>query len=390
MNNIIFFLSCISEESPTPVLSDLSKLVINYNSNDFSYLDGYAANSNVIQVETVVPDTEGGQLDANTGLAYNQKDNEILVHRTRLSNNIRRFDRSLSLISEGIATAGEQAISFDPINEYYLDWQGSLRTYDTSGTLLTNENFSFGTSGSIFYDWVNDRFLSTVDGGRNIYIIEKVAGVWSKTSEIIATSQEGVSIDLINNTIYHNTASGYNEIDFDGTILNSFVNPLASMNSVNEGLEVDPTDGTLWKNSDQYFHGSIVSGNRCWHLDPKKVYDKYLRFPHQLKWSDGIVTGLVIEGQLHREKLTGNGTWESPIIDFGSYTMQQSLSNYSKSGDGTLSFRGSDTVPTTTATTIFPFDYYDPSQSNDGWGATVPSSYSSTPQYRYMQIKITR
>jgi hypothetical protein len=70
--------------------------------------------------------------------------------------------------------------------------------------------------------------------------------------------------------------------------------------------------------------------------------------------------------------------------------MQQDLGNYLLKGIySTIEFRGSNSAPDTTVNNILPLNFYDANNSNDGWGATVPSSWGSNQNFRYLQIKIT-
>jgi hypothetical protein len=110
--------------------------------------------------------------------------------------------------------------------------------------------------------------------------------------------------------------------------------------------------------------------------------------------SDFKLNGNTVDGDFYNQTLTGINFSESPVIDFGSHTGQQTLSNWKfRIGENAIiEFRGSASAPTTSAEAAVDYHslvVYDPNQTNSGWGATVPGAWQATPTTnRYMQVRI--
>lgn len=384
------FTSSLMPLESDPVESVQRGIVINYNNATFVYNSNYVWN--VINKITVASDVDGLDTNANTGLTYLQDTNELMSVDLRGNETIVQKDYS---IVQGSVDFCEQGISYDPINQliYVLTNTTTVSEYDMSKSLINTFTFpaTQGLPGSIFYDWIADRFYCSYDGEDNVYIwdIDRGDNTLSLHDTLVGVgAEEGVSLDYISGNIFFNKAKAIVEVDHSGALIKSTPVNLPE-GSVNEGLVADPTDGTIWVNKDQYFHGGIVDGNELWHCDPNKLYDKYLRIPEQIRWSDGIATDSVVSGNLHEEKIEGEGSWISPIIDFEGNTMQKEMDNYALDGGGRLEFRGSDTIPSTTETNKFPFGVFDPTQTNEGWGTTTPSEWQPLPtNTRYLQIKV--
>lgn len=395
---LLYAFGCTQKEeiiTPPPPVTDTIGVKIHYNDTDWEYDQNYSFN--VIDVITVLPDRwpETNEMQANTGLAYLQNTNELLIVAGK--GNEKKLDRKFNeqMLAYNFTNQG---IGYDPNNNLLLvlgTGSISFKTFGNSVVKTLNFPSPQPSPGMIFYDWVNERACVSYDNISKVYIWDVSGSAAVLYREInISGAQEGAAIDYLTETIWINRNGNKAEIDYDGNVLFSIAVP-GNTGSVNEGLAVDPTDGTLWFNSDEYYHGGIIDGNRLWHIDPKKRYNKYLRVPHQIKWQWGKKTNLDIVGTLHKSTIQvsqgqSQGEWISPVIDFEDYTMQRDLENYAILSGATIQFRGASIEPTTLKTDIFPIHFFDANQSNEGWGTTVPGAWQSTPvTNQYMQIRIT-
>ncbi len=393
----------------------LPKLAIKYNAVAATYLGGYSAGSNVIAVASIVPDTSGGFDDANTGLAWDIENDQIIIKELVGFWSI-FFDRTLTEITRQRAGTGfgTQGVAYDHVTETLIDYQNDgIQEYRKSDGVVTYSQASVVpspyTAGGCFFNPFTGILSFTEDNSNYVLNYKKVGGVWVGHPSAYPGNRtwfktgEGVGYDFITDKVISNGAS-IQERDFPlGLNIKNFVKPTAGTKSVVEGIMGDPKDGTYWFNSDEFYHGAVVGGNRLWHVDPREWYLKYLRFPDMIQyalWKLDSTSAVV--GTYNGETLKSNQFNIAPVIDYGANTGQQSLSNYTvyhgteKEAAATvwadLEFRGSATAPTTTATTFpvyLPLSAYDANQSNDGWGSTVPSAWQSTPTtHRYMQFRL--
>lgn len=367
---------------------------LHYSNTNYTYDAGYPG-KNVIRVGKVVDDTTDGSTPAaNTGLTYDLENNLPIVFGTPGSFvKATKWNRDLT-VNTVTTTQITQGGAYNSVTgDYYELLTTGINVKDTTNNITKTLTFpsTQAAPGMLFFHQHTQRFYCSYDGGSDIKVWtpDFTANTLTIYQTIASASEEGAAVSYIDNTIWNNRANQKVRIDHNGNLL--WVFPFAgNTGAENEGLIVDPTDGTIWFNSDEYFHGTITDGNRLWHVDPMEVYDKYLRIPDQIRYEWGFLSGLSIVGKYGESYLSGSGTWESPIIDFESFNMHQVLANYKIRSGYNVSFRSSGTAPTTTAITIFPRPYYD-NNAGTGWGSTVPSSYSSDPTGlgRYVQIKIT-
>ncbi|MFZ7121797.1 MAG: hypothetical protein ACOWWH_12725 [Eubacteriaceae bacterium] len=364
--------------------SSLSGITINYNSVDWSYLGDAYDGFNVIDLQAVAPDETEGTLNANTGLAYDRNNNYIIVACTPSSQlGTRVYDRNYNLIEE-IPNISTQGIAYDPVNlRYYQLTTGGLVAKDSLNNVLFTLLFSSTqpNPGMVYYSPAIDKFFCSYDGNGSIFIWTpdydaNTLSLYDTISGIGA--EEGVCYNDNTGEIWINAVNAKKKYDLNGNLLKSFPFTL-SAGTVNEGLAIDPTDKTLWFNSDEYYHGSVIGGNRLWHIDPDKTYNKNIDIPNQIKWEWGTLQNVtVVNNQLIKIDSSQEGSWISPVFDMNEYTDIQLEENFSTQPSEILT---SSTAPTELAIDKFPFDYY------SGWGDTVPSSVELTGILRYVQFK---
>lgn len=371
------------EGSSEIIVPSLDTISINYNSVDWSYLNTYEE-FNVIQVEMVTPDEEPtGTMAANTGLDYDEVKNELIVVQTPNLPTL-RYDRDI-VLSETMADLSSQGIDYDASNDrYYELGTDGINARNKDGDLLFVLAFpaTQPSPGKLYYSSLLDLFLVTYDLTDFIYAWKpnfdnNTLSLFKSISVIGA--QEGVTMDERNQVIWVNCLEEKRKVTLNGGTIFSFPFDLNNTGVHNEGLAFDPTDGTLWFNSDEYFHGGITGGNRLWHIDPEKKYNKNISIPDQIKWEWGQLSNAqIVNNILERIDTNAPGYWISPVFDMNNYSDLQLSEKYSVAPVKILT---SSTAPTSTPYTIFPYDYY------YDWGSTVPSEADLSGILRYVQFK---
>ncbi|HMG92615.1 MAG TPA: hypothetical protein VK589_21305 [Chryseolinea sp.] len=403
----------------------ISSVNVKYNTSTYSYitnktgfgysdLDGpFATGSNVIDVADMT--------GTNTGLSYDPLTDRFIV---RASGNYfmtrEAFTAAATLGAgnepahdEDITLAGSsgQGLSIDPINrEFYSQDPGdeSFTRRNYAGTVLETIDFSsLGPELSFnSYDYGSKTVYLSSDG-ELVYGYKKVNGTWTHTFTSYYDANEGSCIDYLTGgkMVYNGGISSQNPTGTireqhytDGKDIAEYPYPMTSMSGVVEGFTVDQADGTFWINSDQCFplHGNITFGCRLWHTDPRGWYKKFYRSPHMDRFSEvwQLSGGNIITGVFGTEAIKGVGFSIGPVIDYGAFTGQQTLGNWTfgEGENGEIEFRGSGTAPTTTPETTREYHdlvIYDANGTNDGWGSTTPGSWQSTPTTdRYMQVRV--
>lgn len=373
------------ESSSESTVDTLNSISINYNSSDYEYLtdyDGY----NVISVTTITADETDGEWAANTGLDYDSSNNELIVVQTPDSLPTIRVDRNMNTVNE-YTSLSTQGLAYDSTNDrYYQLSTDYIYAKSSDGTLLFSLAFpeTQSSPGSIYYSTSFNMFLVTYDSAEYIrfWKPDYTENTLSLDRTIAIAATEGVTMDEDNYHIWINMVDEKRKINMYGSTIFSFGFDLNDTGTVNEGLAYDPTDGTLWFNADEYFHGGITGGNRLWHIDPELKYNKHINIPNQIKWEWGTLTNCIVnsDGVLEKTDTSLTAEWLSPVFDMDGYTDLQSSSVYSLEPSQILS---SDTSPTGTAVTIYPFDYY------SNWGDTSPSEVELTGILRYAQFKFS-
>ncbi len=391
---------------------DFSRLAVKYNNVDFAYTTSSAdfsdtgtivSGSNLISMTTVVPDLTSGQTEACTGIGIDQSDpngnNDCVIIKRLLNSTSYFFKRNdvplgtspvIPTINRSIAGGGGQGMSFDSNTQYEYDRVsgGRIRAIDLSGNLI--EELNLGEQQGMLcyaeYGPLAGSIFITKDGGELVNRYIKSGGQWNLAETYWFSSNEGGAVDYVNNKFVNNASGEMREQTFDGFNVRIWPKPLASLED--EGFAVDPRDGTFWFCSDDKYHGNITNGNRLVHCDPRGLYRKFLRFPDMIRYNKFKIADTIV-GALGGQKINGNKFNISPVIDFQSFTGQQTLANWTSAEVCDLEFRGSASAPTTTSENSMHLDIYDANQSNDGWGATVPGSWQSTPTTgRYLQFRI--
>lgn len=399
----------------------ISSVDVKYNSTDYSYITskaGYSdtggpfqTGSNVINVCSTV--------GTNSGLSYDPLTDRFIVKESQTYFFTREAYTTAAngtvptdpAHDEEITFSGGspgQGVSIDPINrEFYVQdaGDGSFTRRSYAGSIIETVDYSALPDLSFnSYDYGSKTVYLSADGA-NIYGYKKVNGTWTLVYTSYYDANEGTCIDYLTDgkMVYNGGVSGQNPTGTireqhykDGLDIAEYPYPMTSMSGVVEGFTVDQADGTFWINSDQESHGGITNGNRIWHTDPRGWYKKYYRSPHMDRFSAvwKLSGGNIITGVFGTEAIKGVGFSTGPVIDYGAFTGQQTLSNWTfgEGENGTIEFRGSGTAPTTTPETTQEYHdlvIYDANGTNDGWGSTTPGSWQSTPTTdRYMQVRV--
>lgn len=410
-----------NQSAPT----ELGRIEWLYNSTDYSYLTnapswsdltaaGSLTGANVIGIWTVGSNDSSG---ANTGLCYYYAASGIVsadeIGYVRY-NTGRFVTIPKSSLTPGTSTTiptpgaidftntGTQGVDIDPINSRIfkcLEATQEVKVMDMTGATI--ETFSVAGDGAITsepntlcYDYVRDELYVTYRSRINIW--KKISSTWTKIGILPFTSSEGNYPNYIddrfiaNRELTNGVFTRISEQDRNGWFNRIYALP-GNAAADNEGIIYDPRDNTVWFNSDQHFHGGITNGNRLYHLDPNKVFQKKLYFPGMIRYNKfKIPSNSTIVGDYNNQRIKGYDFSSSPVIDFDAYTDQQTLANFTSSNSAyDVEFRGSNTAPTTSSESAGHLNFYDANSSNDGWGSTTPGAWSSSvPALRYVQFRI--
>lgn len=390
---------------------DISKISVKYNLTDFSYLSGsgswtdtatFRAGSNVIDVRNITPNQSGGVNTACAGTAYVYDDvdgDKIMVHEIIPSINQPNVFYDRNYVEQFRISGGGQSCHVDSLNQHIY-----LYLENSSGTNITVKDFSGNTietlSGPqfsqgciIYYDFHNQKWYMAeeVTGNTRVKILERSGSTLAVTETMWFSGADGITIsELFGRLINFNGTNSTGRIreqtldGLDGIVI--YPMPLSTITT--EGIFEYP-DGTFGFPDPSFFHGGVDLGNRLWRTDPRALYKKYLRFPDMVRFDK--FNGGTISGDFNKQILTASGWVVGPVIDFNAFTNQQNLSAWEGVGDFDIEFRGSASAPDTVETTPLDSDveYFDANQTNDGWGATTPGAWQSTPtNNRYMQFRV--
>lgn len=423
----------VVKEQPAPPAEEftLNKISVKYTNTDATYItskSGFQSSAtfnsgvNVIGLCTIVPDE-----NANSSLAYDQETDRLVVLQIDRIGHVgykffdkpalrTAFSAALGTIpspSKTIVASGLHGHAIDPVNQILYVWYlgNTIREYDiATGSLIRSRtnDAGYSTPGSISYDYETGSMwiiigTETVQAAKRMEI---VSGNWATQASTWFTFTQEIIVDPVFDGLITKRTSGstgrlvYILQKYDGSQPKLFEYPLntAPFEANTQNVVRDARNGTFWINVDIQYHEDDFAAlfpneNVLINMDPYGYYQKYLRFPDMHRFELCKKTS-TLAGKYNAETLTGNDWDILPVVDYNSYTLQQSRANWSyEASDSVIfEFRGSNTPPSTTA--IDDYDnanikLYDANGSNDGWGSTTPSSWSATPgSHRYMQTRV--
>lgn len=381
----------------------VSRLSVKYSNTNYSYLTSgpltdeatFNTGSNTITSTTISPNlASGGGSNANTGLCYDILHDWLWV---RDFDGIKAYDKSLSVQRNFSLPGSAQGLAFDPIENKLYEWESgsTVKVYNTdTGALITTITINQGgqSSGSITFDIFNNKFYLNgehITSQNPVRRYSKDGSTLTFDEETWWGSSEGLSFDYLRNKFLNQQSSFVSLRRYDGLDQKLYPRPVNSASVINfEQTAVDGRDGTFWMCFPGYFHGGINNGNRLFHFDPIGVYQKYLFFPDMIRYDKFKVTGS-IQGELVNQSIQSSDWSLSPVIDFQSFTEQQTLSNWTSDDDFEIEFRGSASAPSTASEPSGHLNIYDANGTSDGWGSTTPGAWQSTPvTNRYLQFRI--
>jgi hypothetical protein len=381
---------------PVQSSPEFRSMAIYYNAGSHPYLSAYPGQK-VVRVYSF-PDLKDGATDAtnsanwqaNTGLAYDWGKNEYISTLVRGAE--KRVSHNAGAATS-IGSMADQGLAYSSVREeYHVLLTTGVQVYDSSYTLVKTLTFATAqpAPGMVFYHELNDLFYCSYDGAGYVRIWQPdwVANTLTLQQELTGIgAEEGVTVDYTDNSIWVNAVKKKKKYTHGGQLVAEYAfTGSGQSGNVNEGLAYNHAERVLACNSDEYYHGGIAGGNRLWILDPEGTYNKRLSFPNSINWQAGLFTNTQITGgKLVLANGATAGTWQSPVMDFGNYTMPQQLANYimQSSGNVSVRFRGSAAAPSVTGKTISELLYY------TSWGATVPGGWQAEPAAaRFIQIEI--
>lgn len=398
-----------------PIAYTVPRIGVKYNSTDYTTLTGsdswsdtgtITPASKTIAIITIVPDTVSAAMNANLGCHLTPKESTLsrkLIIKEAATFDVLVFDWDTvfkSAIDAGgslntpptpelrLGSVQGQAVTYDAVSGLIVEWTtaNTVRMMNTSGTVIENNAIDSGgmVSGTCFYKYDTGDFYISQDSGASAKRFRKMSGVWTLQETTWYTCSEGITYDFTGGMIACHANQRTRSQEVDGLQCPMMIpNPILSMNTVAEGLAIDPKLRIGVSCSDQYWHGGIVGGNRVIVQDLYSCFQKYICIPDDIRFSE--CSGGSVSGQFNTEVLSASDWVELPIMYFGSHTGQQSIGNWIGLEYCDIEFRGSNIAPTTSVTNnLYSRPYY-----TEGWGATSPDSYSSEPSlFSYVQARI--
>jgi hypothetical protein len=361
----------------------------------------------LIDVYTVATDSTGGRKNANTGLAYDDLTHRFWINTIATDTNIILRDRNMNIVGAvNSDSAAGQGITIIPGDQKLYIWRNAgIVECDYTGIptgLVIPVNSDDGNKGSLEYDPRRNGIWTRPYEGSIYTNLHSICSTRSILSTLQTDDDEGIAVTprweyyfILTGQYSDKRIHQWNRL---GAEVNSWLtpdhmypdDPGGGVNGGYEGMIIDPTDNTLWYNSDQYYHGLVPGGNRLWHVNPFWTYNKFVVFPG-INWSYWKGSEVSIGNYLVTCNIAG-GLMISPIIDFATYSLQRDLDNIEVDADVSysLQFRGADSTPTTDTIDLFTLDIWDANNSNNGWGSVTPSDWEDTvPDMTYIQLKIT-
>lgn len=404
----------------------LRKLSVKYTNTDFAYIttkSGFDNNStfnagtNIIGLCTIVPDDT-----ANSSLAYDQETDRLVVLHLDAGGHIgckffekpavqTAFAAALGTIPAtdySFVADGVHGMTLDPTTQILYVWTqaNTVKEYNiTTGTLLATrtQDTGYSTPGTISYNYETGDmwFCIGTETDQTAKRATLVSGNWVVQETTWFTFSQEIAVDPFLQGLITKKMSGdgtwhFLTQKFDGIdcVYNRYASDSAEFISNTQQTIRDARNGTFWINLDIQYHEPTLPNNNCiMQMDPLGYYRKYLRFPDMHRF-DLFKKTSTQSGQYNSQILTGNNWDIAPVVDYGAYTGQQDINNWEigEEDAAELEFRGSASAPTTTIIDDYDNEnikIYDANGTNDGWGATTPGAWQSTPTTdRYMQVRV--
>lgn len=248
---------------------------------------------------------------ANTGLAYDTKRNILLIGNC-YNNLIEFYDKTGKRVKPALNVAhlgvrGLQGVAYDTSDDSIWVWATAQAAGETNRNMIWHcdingsqieEPFEFSpTPGMISYDKTTDSLWARSYDWNNGSLY-RIACATKKVEETLKPGEgvgyaEGVGYDPFDGTfwllgrssLFHAKKVGakYELIEKypnpsancpeDCAVLEKLGKP-ATVKGADEGVAVDPTDHTIWINTDTDKGANRIPGcNRCWHLNPLGLKD---------------------------------------------------------------------------------------------------------------------
>ncbi len=353
----------------------------------------------------------------NTGLAYDPQAHVLYASHLDFSMQgeciepLRKSDgaRVGARVHVNPHTALIQGLTFDRGDSTFWVWGGDVpyenkyvTHFDAQGQVLGTFPMP-GYPGSLEFDVARGLIIEKA-------MNEQWVHFYTLEGELVdefyaGYGEEGIALDpfdgtywVVNSDRIHHIRRAGNTYDY----LGSYPNPsrywppdtLAGYweNGEAEGIVVDPSDHTLWMNADQHVHGGIPNGNRCWHIDPLETWNTFVLMPQGILWRYGRREQVAIgaHGELRVEAGHAEGTYVGAIVDFGEHHPLDDSLAWTGDGEVAIAYRGADAAPTTVPLDNLTVPYFDAGGVNDGWGMTSPGPWQEElPALRFVQVRLT-
>jgi hypothetical protein len=351
----------------------------------------------------------------NTGLAYDPDDHVLYCSHLELGGDgeyVETLCRSDGTrVAPAIPVDGftrlVQGLAFVRADASFWIWGGpdshadKRASHFTGAGVVLDDSFDLpGYPGSLEHDATTGLVWSRANLSSTVELWNPTTGQRVDAFDV-GFGEEGLARDPYDRTVWGLTRTQVHHVERDGgwsIPLGTYPNPSHHyppdvamgfvVDGAAEGVVVDPSDRTLWFNADQHMHGGIPGGNRCWHVDPLGTHDTAVLLPGGPGWPSGRHLGTrIVAGRLELEDGTAAGSYLSAVLDLGPH--RAIADSLDAGGAVEITYRGSDTSPTTPARDHLTRPYHPAGAPGDGWGDTVPSAWSHTPPAsRFVQVAL--
>lgn len=364
---------------------------------------------------TVTPDIdpETGVTTACTGLSYNERTQEILVAyynyavksqiHTFRKENLTPYSPSGTIIpvpNRIIDLTDKidhiQGIAWDKRTGFYYAF-GTIKGMpldDANRVLICVNDAGERMKEDWFPDFQCEPGMISIYNGKiyfkpndynwlKSYDIDTKQQIGQGYYQNNAFSREGMGTGSRTGNIYLVDDAG-NGTKFDNNMSVLYTFTLTNIGNEQEGLFEHPADESVWVTADAFTHGGFPNGNCLYQYDLNQKYGKDMVMPDMFGgWESAVIPRSV---QIFNGNIYGTGDVDLPIVDLnGMPDFMTNIPTVTKDGRTvTFRYRGSNTAPTTTVDNNFFLPCY-----KSGWGATVPSNYSSIlASFRYIQVQL--